>query len=131
MTKIIEERRLKFIETELGYYIEDPSRRSVDKDGGCYYRHPDDGRPCLIGKQISDSDYADDIEYCGIGGSQVGTKLSKEVQELGEWFLVDLQNFHDTEENWTITGLSVDGVEELNRVKQEYCGIPRDNIQST
>lgn len=130
MTKTIEERRLDFINSELGYFIEDPSRRSVDKQGNCYYRHPDDNRPCLIGKQISDKDYDSGMEQEAIGceDKYVWNKLSKDIQNLGQDFLSLLQRLHDYYANWTDTGLSEEGEYSLNRIKEKYCGIPRDNI---
>lgn len=130
MTKTIEEKRLEFINNELSYYIENPSRRSVDKKGNCYYRHPEDGRPCLIGKQIPDADYKSELEFEAIGclDRNVWNTLSESIQELGEDFLSMLQRLHDSNHNWTDTGLSELGVYTLNRIKEKYCGISRDNI---
>jgi len=132
MNLTIEQKRLDFINSELGYFIEDPSRRSVDKKGDCYYRHPDDGRPCLIGKQISDEDYDLGMENDAVGcvDKYVWNKLSKDIQNLGGDFLSSLQRFHDSYRNWTSTGLSEEGEYTLNGIKEKYCGIPRDNIHS-
>ena len=101
MTKTLEQRRLDFIETELGYFIENPSRRSVDKKGDCYYRHPDDGRPCLIGKQIPDSDYTLSLEDEAIGcvDKKVWNTLSESIQELGIAFLSLMQRLHNNKLN--------------------------------
>ena len=122
--KTVEEKRLDFINSELDYFIKDPSRRSVDQTDSCYYRHPEDGRPCLIGKQIADSDYSPELEGESVGYSDVFPLLSKEIQELEEHFLNTLQEFHDDSDNWATTGLSELGKKELNQIKRVFCGIP-------
>ena len=47
----LKKQQLKFIETELGYYIADPSKRSSNGTY-CYYKNAATGNKCVIGKQI-------------------------------------------------------------------------------
>lgn len=41
--------------------------KSLDQRGQptCYFRHPEDGRPCAVGVLISDKDYCPELENIG------------------------------------------------------------------
>lgn len=112
----LKQQQLKFIETELGYYIADPSRRS--RNGSlCFYKHPN-GSTCVIGKQIPEDKYTDNLENgYSVSDSFVFDKLPESVQQLGKPFLQECQYIHDYESNWTNTGLSEEGELAVSNLK--------------
>ena len=113
----LKKQQLKFIETELGYYIADPSKRSSDGTY-CLYRNAFNGNKCVIGKQIPNEKYTDRLEDgYSVGSPEIFSLLPESIQQLGKPFLQECQYIHDNEDNWTDTGLSEEGELELSNLK--------------
>ena len=111
----LKKQQLKFIETELGYYIADPSKRS-SYGNYCFYRNAN-GNKCVIGKQIPNEKYIDRLEGYSVGATEIFSLLPESVQHLGRPFLQECQYIHDNEDNWTDTGLSKEGELALSNLK--------------
>ena len=111
----LKKQQLKFIETELGYYIADPSKRSSNGNY-CFYRNAN-GNKCVIGKQIPNEKYIDRLEGYSVGATEIFSLLPESVQHLGRPFLQECQYIHDNEDNWTDTGLSEEGELALSNLK--------------
>ena len=111
----LKKQQLKFIETELGYYIADPSKRS-SYGNYCFYRNAN-GNKCVIGKQIPNEKYIDRLEGSSVGATEIFSLLPESVQHLGRPFLQECQYIHDNEDNWTDTGLSEEGELALSNLK--------------
>jgi len=128
--KTIKERRLDFINTELGYFIEDPSRRAYNKETKtCMYWDKTTGNKCVVGRHIPEDKYSQVSEGMLVdtekddGGLVIFNLLPLELQELGVTFLARCQEFHDSEDNFTETGLSEEGIKELAIIKKAHCGV--------
>lgn len=109
-------KQLNFIETELGYYIADPSKRSTN-GSYCFYKHAN-GNKCVIGKHIPEDKYTDKLENgYSVGNIEIWELLPKSIQQLGKPFLQECQYIHDNEDNWTDTGLSEEGELAVSNLK--------------
>lgn len=112
----LKKQQLKFIETELGHYIADPSRRSTN-GSYCFYKHAN-GNKCVIGKQIPENKYTDWLEDYSVGATEIFSLLPESVQQLGIPFLQECQYIHDNEDNWADTGLSEEGKLAVDNLKK-------------
>lgn len=110
--------RREFLDKSLGFYIEDPSRRSVSTNK-CYYRSPD-GKKCVIGMHIPDNKYTPELENLRATEVRVWTRLPAFVTALGAGFLSRVQELHDAESFWTSTGLSEFGLQRLSEIKRDF-----------
>lgn len=128
MIKIIEQRRLDFINTELSYFAKDPNKRAYNKETQtCMYWDKTTGNKCVIGKHIPEDKYNEHFESKLLqsidknGERFIFNLLPLEIQELGLYFLQDCQLFHDYKYNFNETGLSQQGLETINYLKERYC----------
>jgi hypothetical protein len=113
----LKKQQLNFIETELGCYIADPSKRSSNGNY-CFYKNVFTGNKCIIGKQIPEDKYTDDLEDgYSVGNIEVWKLLPESVQQLGKPFLQVCQYIHDNEVYWTAKGLSKEGELTVNNLK--------------
>lgn len=111
----LKKQQLKFIESELGYYIADPSKRSSNGNY-CFYRNG--SNTCVIGKQIPKEKYTDSLEDgYSVSANEIFSLLPESVQQLGIPFLQACQGIHDNEDNWTEVGLSEEGELAVSNLK--------------
>jgi hypothetical protein len=107
----IKEQKLKLLEETVNYYEQDPSRRSINDDGkgySCAYRIKcEDGtvKKCAVGRLIPDHMYDPSIEGCTVEDLYeekgiIYKILPKEYSDLGEDFLINLQQLHDFDNYW-------------------------------
>ena len=106
------------------------NNRSTTSNEGCSYL-PKEGvsEGCAIGRKIADKKLCAELDEFGYIGStadetssaRVFNKLPQELQDLGQDFLNVVQQLHDSEYNWTETGLSPVGVEKVETIKIKFC----------
>ena len=103
-------------------------RRALIEDTKKYYT-VDKTKACAIGRLLPQAT----IDTIYAQGRQ--NKIVSELYEIknlsylikldgkgiGEPFLVDLQAFHDTEENWNDNGISQAGLSDYERLIHNYC----------
>jgi hypothetical protein len=105
--------RLKIIKETIEIYGSDPSKRSVDEaTNECQYNGPD-GKHCGAGRcfnpgVIEPSDEGRTIEVLIIiYGDKILFKPEYQGHRASFW--MEIQKFHDDDENFTETGLSEEG----------------------
>lgn len=125
--KEINKKRLQILEDTLKYYSQDPKERRCQNDGQCLYSGETAGKQtdgCAVGRLLEPELRSKlDIEYTlsedrGSSVSFVFDELPKDIQELGEEFLTELQGLHDGDRHWTDTGVSEDGKTKYNDIKE-------------
>jgi hypothetical protein len=124
--------KIEIISETVEFYSADTSRRSFVFNYGstsCMY-NSGDGRHCAVGRCMTE-----ELKSQGVDLKNNNTALEEvienysEVDELLEQkyhghplkFWIDLQNFHDQNDNWDKKGVSIHGKMSLNRLKEEYA----------
>lgn len=127
----IRKTKLEILEETKNFYTEDPTRRATS-DNGCRYL-TDDGRMCAVGRclipnsQLNVCYLYNDNFKSATEAINVSVNNIKNLEEIlkeeyrghskGFWSL--LQSFHDREEHWSASGLTVEGKE----FYQDLCRI--------
>lgn len=126
MNKTIQQKRIEFLEETVKYYSEDINRRCVSAAGRCLYdptkagkEHVSEG--CAIGRKVSTELQIKLDDIGGISNCDAFEILPEELQELGQEFLIQIQDLHDFSKNWNELGLSEKGVEMVNIIKRDFC----------
>jgi len=118
----------EIIEETANYY--NLSNRAVTLSGKCKYS-TSDGRQCAVGRCFTDKE-AD--SFCDFDGpvsfvnSTLKVNANKELDDIlkEEYrghsiiFWMDLQSFHDTQENWNDDGISEVGLKEKAELLEKY-----------
>ncbi len=118
----LKEKQLKVLNDTVAIY--NKNNRSII-DGKCLY-FMEGTIGCAVGRLIADKelckqlDGLDNGETTGVG--VVFDKLPSDVKQLGVDFLKELQNLHDDvyTRYWDDNGLSIKGVEFVERIKQVF-----------
>lgn len=114
-------KQLAFLNDEIGHF--NSTNRSVRHDGMCTYS----GVGCALGRHIQDKDLCARLDAgikhedaVGVGNDEVFALMPDNLKELGQSFLSDAQSLHDCDSCWNETGLTVDGVEKVERIKARH-----------
>jgi hypothetical protein len=99
--------KLEIINETVAYYSEDPKRRA-NVAGFCHYL-TDDGRMCAVGRCLSDEGLKIAKDYRGRINSKLIALLKEEYHIDNSEFWINLQNLHDSAENWDDNGLTAIG----------------------
>ena len=115
--KKIFKRREDLLNDTINHY--NSNNRSITLSGQCYYYPVNDkSEGCAIGRLIKDK------ELCKTFGcrnvNEVFSEIPKELQELGPEFLSQLQCLHDVGANWNESGLSENGKEVVEFIREIY-----------
>lgn len=129
--------RQEFLDEMISFYSQDPvGRRSIGVDNNCYYRHPYEDRKCSIGRYIPDDKYDKNIEGKNVtvlmnsynGRATFPNVLPMEIQNLGAYFLRQVQSIHDSNESWNNRGLINEGLSRKNYIENNYINnLPDDD----
>ena len=125
---------LKILKDTKEYYSKDPAnRRSMSEDGQCMYTRGDNH--CAVGRYLKPEHQYDDwywnngsvtdISEAGFMGN-LDRVLREDVHGLDSGFWIDLQSFHDDDNNWLIWSDDDDGVRFYGLTdvgKEEYVKI--------
>lgn len=98
-------------------------------DGECYYIHPDTGNMCAIGRccEAPDSDWVG--KWTHLHTNKRNAVLEPHERELllkleyrgkDPFFWMELQDLHDQPNNWTKSGLSKLGRQEVERLMERW-----------
>lgn len=117
ITKKLIKRRQELLNDTINHY--NSNNRSSSISGQCYY-YPvsDKSEGCAIGRLIKDKELCKDFGCRNL--SDVFEQIPNELQELGKEFLMELQNLHDLKENWNENGLSENGKEQAEFIREIY-----------
>lgn len=81
---------------------------------------------CAIGRKIADKKLCSDLDSgkfdcCfGVSSNSVFAVIPKELQELGQDFLAEIQSLHDDVRYWDETGLNEVGKNKVQSIKKEF-----------
>ena len=97
------------------------NNRSTSGAWDCLYRNKE-GRSCAIGRELPDklTKQLDNLPKPGVCQQDVFNKLPQRLQNMGQGFLITLQNLHDKSQNWTKKGLSLVGKENVDSICQKF-----------
>ena len=112
---------LDVLNETITFYSEDVNRRSINDTDNCMYNGPD-GKQCAIGRVCNDIPEKFEDKLCDTIFDQLGFNILKpEYNHLKNYkFWLDLQAFHDDEDNWDEDGLSLIGYGHYEKLKNEY-----------
>lgn len=110
------------------------NNRSLDNELNCIYLNKD-GKSCAVGRYIdnvkefiANNEYLNEGSFTELYQEYNITFLKKEVQHLdNEIFWTRLQLLHDDNFNWNETGLSEDGLYEVEDIKRYINSITNGN----
>lgn len=120
----IYEKRLAFINESISHFNINNRGISpvtvencITRGGICSYE-----AGCIIGRHL-DKELCIAFDRIGrfSGVNHVFDRLPEKLKELGEDFLVSLQNMHDDVQCWDEHGLTKEGLEEYNIIKLKFC----------
>lgn len=123
--------RLEVLEQTVAYYSEDVNRRCIDtKTNTCFYSGNTAGKKgisdgCAVGRLLPEELREElDTLFEDTGGASSVTEafhlLPVEIKELGEDFLYLLQKLHDADAFWYEGGLTKEGKEAVQKMKQQF-----------
>lgn len=126
--KILQEKRKEFLDDTVAHFsVNVRATASIELESGrsitaCKYSHDYNGG-CAIGRKISKklASELDNIDDSGVTENHIFVKLPKELRELGQNFLTDIQGLHDFTGYWDEEGLNEAGIFAYNRIVKNYC----------
>ena len=127
--------KLELLEDTVKYYSEDTSRRAVVRDANganeCMYTTKE-GQHCAVGRWLQDdyknTDWTDNVgcsaddllgETGVIRPYKADELFVEEVQHIPRWFWMDLQQLHDNDVFWDKDGLTEEGVEKVDELRED------------
>ncbi len=127
--KNINKQKEDFLLDTLDYYCINPSlRRNVqvslrtDMPSCYYYPLHDETEGCAIGRKLVKklAKELDKFGNSGVSNPHVYNCLPKKLQRLGNGFLADLQQLHDSDTNWDKDFLSYTGRSNVLKIINLY-----------
>ena len=123
MKRKVSKNRQELLDNTINYF--NSENRGVvsnnEKDSMCFYYSDKTTKRCAIGIEVRKKtaitlqknnapiDYPPNFNL-----------LPKRLQNMGKYFLRDIQSLHDNHKNWTKTGLSLQGKEIVEDIKTHY-----------
>lgn len=116
-------KRLEVLEDVATYF--NLETRNADNTGTCKYLPiSEKSQGCAVGRLIKDKELCAKLDNLddksGVYYDNIFEQLPKEVQILGQLFLMRLQDLHDNPNNWIETGLSHQGNVRFNDIKNTF-----------
>lgn len=111
--KTLQQKQFDFLNDTINHF--NSNNRGIDQyTKQCSYKNG-----CAIGRHLSKK-LVKTIKNYVVDDNEVYNKLPRKLKELTKEFLMDVQNLHDTEENWNEKGLSQRGKDKVNVIKAIY-----------
>jgi hypothetical protein len=110
----------KVLNDTVAFYSKNTNRRATSR-GGCLYYDKDHNNKCAIGRLLNDTD----MKFLKATEQLSNTSIddifddltTKKLKELPMNFLMDLQGFHDEDDNWDEKGITLQGKDIINQIK--------------
>ena len=121
----IKQKQLDVLYDTINYFNANNRNAIKDKDGRetCQYAPINEKKQgCAIGRLINNKELCRELDIrdlTSVSNDDVFNKLPKELKELQQWFLIEIQELHDTLYYWNDTGLTYNGREYVNNLKKE------------
>jgi hypothetical protein len=121
--KTLKEKQLVFLEDTVKHYNANNRGMVPGQEYMCQYSAIDgisDG--CAIGRHCSKElcarlDSEEFQDKSGVNNIELFDLLPENLKELGIHFLAKIQGFHDSPNNWTNNGLSAEGFDESEYIR--------------
>lgn len=116
----VQKKQLKVLNETIEAY--NVNTRCTNEEGDCKY-YVEGKQGCAIGRLIEDVELKKKLDSGGftmVDNDCVFIQLPKEIQELGQDFLTRLQCLHDNKENWGEQGLSENGEDTVEYIKELF-----------
>jgi len=103
------------------FYAADPSRRAR-KGLSCLYSDPESGNQCAVGRCMTKGPWLEFIgEFSELKKNySLHEFLRSEFHAIQTDLWIDLQNWHDSDHNFTSTGLTERGERFINNLLAQY-----------
>lgn len=113
-----QKKQLAFLNEMVEYYSADPAgRRGLDEMGNCLYSTPD-GKMCAIGRHLPKSflkkGFRANVTSLLLNYPNV---VPKKLLDLDAYFLQQVQYLHDDEDFWNEKGLTFEGRQKVEQIK--------------
>lgn len=117
-------KRLEFLEDTIRHY--NLHNRSADDNAQSCFYYPINSKSegCAIGRRIKDKELCKELDSLynpGVMHDEAFNKLPQELRELGQQFLVSIQDLHDFPKNWNESGLSDQGKSKAKDIIETFC----------
>lgn len=80
-------------------------KRKEDSYESCFYAGRNGAKGCAIGRLIADKKLCREFdrgEWPGVDNGYIFNSLPQKLQSYGQLFLAEVQNLHDTDDNWKV-----------------------------
>ena len=118
-TSKLKQKALSIVDDTVKFYSEDPSRRSRDDEGFCYYTDYN-GNHCAVGRHLPENILKKVKQESLSADALIDKYYTKTgtLKGLGRIFWSGLQSIHDEDGNWTPEGLSDHGKINVEDIKE-------------
>lgn len=112
--------RLNFLLDTAEYY--NSKNRAIGKDKLCVYSCTNESKGCAIGRFLPKAMARkfDNYSNSSIQNNEIFNSLPEDLQNLGQDFLLKIQELHDGKSYWTLKGLSSDGKTKVQNIKNKF-----------
>jgi hypothetical protein len=115
----LQKRQLVVLEETVKTYN---SNNRAQGPNSCVY-HKEGTPGCAVGRLIEDKQLCiklDSFSDSSVDSDEIFELLPEEVKDLGQRFLVRLQRLHDDMYNWDESGITDEGKNRVNHIKQDF-----------
>jgi hypothetical protein len=95
------------------------NNRATDRWGRCQYL-TEDGRRCAIGIEVSLKLAKSINQGKTVGNEELFNSLPQRLKDMGQNYLLSIQQLHDSGLNWNETGLSTRGESCVESIKSRH-----------
>lgn len=112
--------RLNFLLDTAEYY--NSKNRAIGKDKLCVYSCTNESEGCAIGRFLTKAMARkfDNYSNSSIQNNEIFNSLPEDLRNLGQDFLLKIQELHDGKSYWTLKGLSSDGKTKVQNIKNKF-----------
>lgn len=121
--------KFEIINETLAFYSEDVNRRAIKKTGNYCEYLTEDGKKCAVGRCMTSEALNEYGDYMGTIDSLIiedpkqinlDDLLEEKYRGHEEEFWSNLQRIHDKPENWNEAGLTFEGMNNVEKIKEMY-----------
>jgi len=124
---MVEKDMYDILNSTISFYSDDTSRRAIDEVTGAPVYCTIDGKRDAVARLLPESvflergelydDFNDAVVTGAVDGQVVARVVRKYHPRIPSEFWVDLQSFHDNNENWNKIGITKAGIENSELIK--------------
>jgi hypothetical protein len=116
----LQQKQLQFLTETIEHYSPSPyTLRCTTETGICKYQPTETSRGCAIGRHLPLylAQEFDTYANASVSTCKIFDQLPQNLKELTQQFLTMVQNLHDVKSNWSVDGLSREGIIVVNTIK--------------